>query len=42
MSEEESIEKSEDEASRNINKKKQIVLQLGDVIRIKDPLNEKI
>ena len=41
MSEEESIEKSEDEASRNINKKKQIVLQLGDVIRIKDPLNEK-
>ena len=41
MSEEESIEKSEDEASRNINNKKQIVLQLGDVIRIKDPLNEK-
>ena len=41
MSEEESIEKSEDEASQNINKKKQIVLQLGDVIRIKDPLNEK-
>ena len=41
MSEEESIEKSEDEESRNINKKKQVVLQLGDVIRIKDPLNEK-
>jgi hypothetical protein len=41
MSEEESIEKSGDEESENINKKKQIVLQLGDVIRIKDPLNEK-
>ena len=41
MSEEESIEKSEDEESTNINKKQQIVLQLGDVIRIKDPLNEK-
>jgi hypothetical protein len=41
MSEEELIEKSEDEESTNINKKKQIVLQLGDVIRIKDPLNEK-
>jgi len=39
--EEESIEKGEDEESKNINKKKQIVLQLGDVIRIKDPLNEK-
>ena len=40
--EEESIEQNEDTESKNINKKKQIVLQLGDVIRIKDPLNEKL
>lgn len=42
MSEEEDpIEEIEDEESENIIKKKQIVLQLGDVIRIKDQLNEK-
>uniref|UniRef100_A0A6C0IER2 Uncharacterized protein n=1 Tax=viral metagenome TaxID=1070528 RepID=A0A6C0IER2_9ZZZZ len=38
---EELIENTGNEESENINKKKQIVLQLGDVIRIKDPLNEK-
>jgi hypothetical protein len=42
MSEEELIEQNEDTKSTNINKNKQIVLQLGDVIRIKDPLNEKL
>ena len=40
--EEESIEQNEDTESKNVNKQKQIVLQLGDVIRIKDPLNEKL
>ena len=39
---EELIEKITDEESQNKNIKRQIVLQLGDVITIKDPLNEKL